>query len=101
MSKDGSIPHTVHLSSDGMHHKLIVDGVDLSAAVRSAHLTMASGELPTLTFDPIIFRLDEVDLKAARVVVPDRAAKRLIALGWTPPAEQGSVEPTDSDGHAR
>lgn len=86
MSKDSSQPTAVQLSSDGYRHTLIVDGVDLSRGVRSVQLTLASGELPTLVVDPVIIRLDEVDLKAARVVVPPHAAEQLIALGWTPPS---------------
>ena len=88
MSKDGSTPHTVHLSSDGVRHKLIIDGIDLSRGARSAQLTLTTGELPTLTFEPIIFHLDATDIEAARVVVTDQAAAALVALGWTPPAEQ-------------
>lgn len=88
MSKDGSIPHTVHLSSDGVRHKLIIDGVDLSRGARSAQLTLGTGELPTLTFEPVIVHLDATDLEAARVVVPDQAAAALVALGWTPPEDQ-------------
>ncbi|MEU5496164.1 hypothetical protein [Streptomyces griseofuscus] len=94
MSKDGSRPRAVRLSSDGYRHTLIVDGVDLSHGVRSAQLTLASGELPTLAIDPIIFRLDEVDLQAAQAVIPEHTAQRLIALGWTPPSE-GEAQPND------
>lgn len=88
MSADGSGTHTVQLGSDGMHHSLIVDGIDLSRGMRSAQLTLASGRLPMLVLDPIIFNLDGTDLGDARVVVPAPAAAALIALGWTPPAEQ-------------
>jgi hypothetical protein len=85
VSKNGSVPHTVRLSSDGMRHTLIVDGIDLSRGVRSARLTLATGELPTLVVDPIIFNLDGADLGSARVLVSDQAAAALVALGWTPP----------------
>lgn len=87
MSKDGSSARTVRLSSDGVRHTCIVDGVDLSKGLRGAQLTLASGELPTLTVDPIIFNLDGADLERARVVVNEQAAKALVALGWTPPEE--------------
>jgi len=87
VSKHGHRPCNVQISSDGVRHTLVVDGVDLSRGVKSAQLRLAAGELPTLIVDPIIFRLDEVDLEAARVVVPDEVAARLVALGWTPPEE--------------
>lgn len=85
MSKDGSRLHTVQLSSDGVRHTLIVDGIDLSRGARSAQLTLATGELPTLVFDPIIFNLDGVDLDEAHVAVSEQATQALVALGWTPP----------------
>jgi len=88
VSADGSGTHTVQLGSDGMHHSLIVDGIDLSRGMRSAQLTLASGMMPTLVLDPIIFNLDGTDLGDARVVVADQAAAALVALGWAPPAEQ-------------
>ncbi|MFJ9628082.1 hypothetical protein ACIRU8_10360 [Streptomyces sp. NPDC101175] len=87
MSKDGSSLRTVQLGSDGVHHSLIVDGIDLSRGMRSAQLKLAAGELPTLTLDPIIFNLDGADLGSVRVIVTDQAAKALVALGWTPPEE--------------
>jgi len=87
MSEDGHRIHAVQLGSDGTRHTLIVDGIDLSHGVRAATLKLASGELPTLTIDPIIFELDEADVQHARVLVTDHAAKALTALGWTPPEE--------------
>lgn len=85
MSKDGSSPRTVKLASDGIRHTLIVDGVDLSRGLRGATLALNANELPTITVEPIIFNLDEVDLDEARVVVSEHAAAALVALGWTPP----------------
>lgn len=87
MSKQGSRLRTVQLGSDGVRHSLIVDGIDLSKGVRSAELTLASGELPMLVVDPIIMNLDGAELEHARVVVTDQAAEALVALGWTPPEE--------------
>lgn len=87
MSKDGSSRRTVKLGSDGVRHSLIVDGIDLSKGVRSATLTLASGELPTLEVDPVIVDLDGTDIEHARVIVTDQAAKALVTLGWTPPEE--------------
>jgi hypothetical protein len=87
VSKDNSSLRTVQLSSDGIIHKLVVDGIDLSRGLRGAQLSLAAGELPTLTVDPIIYNLDGADLGTARVVVTDQAAKALVALGWTPPEE--------------
>jgi hypothetical protein len=87
VSKHGTAARTVRLGSDGFRHSLIVDGVDLSHGVRSAELTLASGELPTLVLDPVIVSLDGAELEQARVVVTDHAAAALVALGWTPPEE--------------
>jgi len=87
MSEDGERSRTVQLGSDGVRHTLIVDGIDLSRGMRAAKLELVSGELPTLTIDPIIVELDEADVQHARVLVTDHAAKALIALGWTPPEE--------------
>jgi hypothetical protein len=85
VSKDGSRLRTVQLGSDGVRHSLIVDGLDLSNGVRSAELTLASGELPTLVVDPLIIDLDGSEVERARVVVTDHASAALVALGWTPP----------------
>lgn len=87
MSKDDSSTRTVRLSSDGVWHTCIVDGVDLSKGLRGVQLTLAGGELPTLTVDPLIFNLDGADLERTRLVVDEHAAKALVALGWTPPEE--------------
>lgn len=87
MSKDGSSTRTVKLSSNGMVHTLLVDGVDLSHGLRGAQLTLAAGELPTLTVDPLIADLDGADLGQAHVVVTEHAVEALVALGWTPPKE--------------
>lgn len=87
MSKNGLQPRTVQLGSDGIRHKVVLDGIDLSNGLRAAELTLASGEMPTLTLDPIIFNLDGAELERTRVVVTDHAAKALVALGWTPPEE--------------
>jgi hypothetical protein len=87
VSKDGSTRRAVQLGSNGTIHSLVVDGVDLSMGMRSAVLTLAAGELPTLVLDPLVTTLDGAELEHARVVVTDHAAAALIVLGWTPPEE--------------
>lgn len=89
----------MRLGSEGIRHSLIINDIDLSRGMRSAQLTLAANELPTLVLDPIIFTLDAVELSDAQIIVASEAAKALVALGWTPPAGQPTPSPTNSDRH--
>jgi hypothetical protein len=76
----------VEFSSSGNLHHVVLDGVDLSAGLRSASLTLSAGDLPLLELDPIVVEIDATYAGEAMVHVSDRAADLLISFGWTPPA---------------
>lgn len=61
-----------------------VNGASVGAAVESYTLTQRVGEPPRLTFEvPLVTRA--VFDGPAVVVMSDRCAEALVALGWTPP----------------
>jgi len=61
-----------------------VDGQRLTG-VRGIHIDGRYGHIPRVTLDLLVHEIDGT--VEAEVIVPDRTAQTLIALGWTPPGE--------------
>ncbi|MFJ3793885.1 hypothetical protein [Kitasatospora sp. NPDC090091] len=85
MTPTGQPRHHVALTSTGITHRLTIDGTDVSHAVRSCTLHLATGEHPALAVEPRVVALDTTEVDSAVVLVPDATAALLVALGWTPP----------------
>jgi hypothetical protein len=77
--------HQVVIGSDGIHHRLIIDGVDLSDGLRAAQLILEAGHVPTLVCEPLIHEIPPTELDKATVLITEKAKAALIHLGWTPP----------------
>lgn len=96
MATPGGNHRRVEISSDGVMHKLALDGIDLSDGMRGATLDIQAGHLPALTLDPII-KTSGTQVEQATVRLHPKAAELLIHLGWTPPAD--SVRPGPGCGY--
>ncbi|MFI9331998.1 hypothetical protein ACIGZJ_31205 [Kitasatospora sp. NPDC052868] len=80
--------HHVALGSTGITHRLTIDGTDVSRAIRSCTLHLASGEQPMLLLDPCVVALDTTEADGVRVLVNKATVDLLVGLGWTPPEDQ-------------
>lgn len=71
--------------------RVILDGVDVSDAVRGLRFAQESGEFPTLLLDlpvcPAEGRETIVEGAATEVLIPEATAELLIRAGWTPPGD--------------
>lgn len=74
------------ITSSGVHHRLTLDGVDVSGGCRHVTLDLEAGDVPELRLELVI---PEVRTTAGKVdvIVPDDTRELLKQLGWTPPAE--------------
>ena len=67
--------------------QIVVDGKDLANGCRAIQLNGEAADLPKLTLDLL---LSEITFDGqVRAWIPDGTREALIALGWTPPAEDG------------
>ncbi|MGH3495066.1 MAG: hypothetical protein ACRDQ1_17780 [Sciscionella sp.] len=70
--------------------QIIVGGTDLAPAVRSIQLCAGVDYRPELVLNLVLHEV-EVDGEIT-TTIPDRTREALVALGWTPPAEQAADE---------
>jgi len=70
------------------HYRIAVDDHNLAPGLTSATLVLTGGEAPRLVLELMLPELDPVDVSGAAVIVPERTAAVLAALGWTPPAAE-------------
>lgn len=88
MSKHGTRPGTVRISSDGVVGQLHLDGQDISRVLDAVDLKLRPGCLPEVTLGVLVHDLTtEVE---AKVVIPQETRALLVRLGWTPPAEEAT-----------
>lgn len=66
-------------------HQLLVDGQDISRAVRRAVLRTEPGCWPRLDVELKIYEHGGIDATGAEVVLPPETVLALKALGWGPP----------------
>ncbi|HEY5834995.1 hypothetical protein [Streptomyces sp.] len=67
--------------------RVIVDGVDLSRGLTGINLTIGAGETPKLTLDVQLIDVTEIQDIDAQIYLSPASHDALVALGWTPPAE--------------
>lgn len=61
-----------------------VDGQRLTG-IRGLHLHSQAGHIARITLDLLVYDIDAGI--EAELLVPDKTAQTLIALGWTPPGD--------------
>lgn len=64
-----------------------INGRDISDSIRGVTVQHSIGHHPQLTLD-VRVHVSEVEGEAVVVLLPESTAAALVALGWTPPAEQ-------------
>lgn len=67
-----------------------VGGVDLARAVQGLNLSAEAGSPPVLTLDLRLIELSQFESDETVIHIPAATRDALVALGWTPPAEQRS-----------
>ncbi|MGR7002799.1 hypothetical protein ACU686_40455 [Yinghuangia aomiensis] len=78
--------HRIEFGSEGLAHRLVLDGVDVSSGLRAATVHLRAGELAELVVEPIVVSLDTSNTVVTTVALPDKVRALLLALGWQPPA---------------
>lgn len=76
---------TVKLDLADSNGRIEVDGQRLTG-VHGIHIDGRYGHTPRVTLDLLVHNIEGTI--EAEVIVPDRTAQTLIALGWTPPEGQ-------------
>ncbi|MFD6474393.1 hypothetical protein ACFWEH_12945 [Streptomyces anulatus] len=83
--------HRIEIGSDGLAHSLRIDGHDISKGATGLTLTIGrAGELPELQVDLRPIDVSTAGAIEARVFLTPSAHDALVAIGWTPPAAEGS-----------
>lgn len=85
MVKDTTCRRNVEIWHDGLQGQVIVDGVDLTNAVRAITWRTAVDERPSMDVELRIFDVTTVSSKDTEMLLPNETIEALIALGWTPP----------------
>lgn len=71
---------------------VVLDGQDVTKAVRSLVVEGGVNQVPSLVLDLTLWELTKVDGEFD-VLVSERAADLLIHLGWTPPSDAPPLPP--------
>ncbi|MFC4034554.1 hypothetical protein ACFO3J_24200 [Streptomyces polygonati] len=80
--------HKVSVQGTGpFHHRVIVDGVDLSRGLTGLSLRIGIGSVPELTLDVQLIDISELKDIEAKVLIAPATHDALVTLGWTPPEE--------------
>lgn len=69
------------------HGRIVLDGHDVSGAVRGFQITAGVGDITRLVLDLNVLDVTRLDSEQTEIMIPDATRDALIALGWTPPAQ--------------
>lgn len=72
--------------------RVTVDGVDISSAVTAVTVHADAWERARVTLELNIHDVTRVSSPETELLIPEATTKALVALGWTPPAEQSRSE---------
>ena len=81
----GKQTHHVEIQHEGLSGRVVVNGMDISSAVRGLRWESEVGSVPRMTLDLHLFDVTTVGSPETEIVVPIATRDTLIALGWTPP----------------
>lgn len=70
--------------------QVVLDGRDISRAVRGLRLHAGVGELTTVELELPVVVVSELSGALVLAGLEDEVRELLVELGWTPPAEEGS-----------
>jgi hypothetical protein len=71
--------------------RILVDGQDISSAVRGVILKSRVDELDTVLLELHVVEGTGMESGDARVMIPPQTHDALVALGWTPPGQGVTV----------
>lgn len=80
--------HRLAITARGLGSTVHLDGHDIGSALTGLTLTLSAGQAPTATLDLAIHNVTELQDSETRILIPDATRDALIALGWTPPADE-------------
>ena len=80
--------HRVQISGTSFRPRVMVDGTNTASALAGLTLTMRHDHLPALELDLNLVDVTELADLDAQVILGPGVAEALVALGWTPPADQ-------------
>lgn len=67
------------------HARVLLDGHDISHAVRAMTWEFEVDHVPQLILDLPIHDITSLDSEDTEILIPDDTREALIKLGWTPP----------------
>ncbi len=74
------------VETNGRDGKVLVDGHDISKAVRGLRIDVEAGYPMEVTLDLVVLKASEIDSEGAKIAMPEATERLLIEAGWTPPA---------------
>lgn len=81
--------------------QIILDGQDITGAVRRVSVETDGLLPPQVWLDLNIHEVTRLDSEHAEVLIPGNVVETLIALGWTPPGAQTEGERTQHGADSR
>lgn len=73
---------------DPTGYSITVDGHDISTALTEISVAMRAGQHTEATLNLRYIDVTEVQDTETRILVPGETRDALVALGWTPPADE-------------
>jgi len=83
-----TLKHSFQLDQQGTRGRVLVDGIDISSAVRSVTLDGHAWEIPRVTLELEIHDITTISSSEAELLIPEATASALEALGWMPPTDE-------------
>lgn len=81
--------HSFQFEGKGNSARVTVDGVDVSGAVTAVTVHADAWEHPRVTLELSVHDVTQISSPETELLIPESTAEALVALGWTPPAEEG------------
>lgn len=92
--------HAFEYEQQGVTGRVVVDGQDITSAVRSLSIHAEPGAaFPRAVLDLNIIDATAFSSPDTELLLPDAVAATLVALGWTPPEEGQPVDLTAPERH--
>ncbi|MCM2580458.1 hypothetical protein [Streptomyces meridianus] len=88
--------HRIAIEGDGLpgSTNVLLDGRDIGRGLTGLTLTLAHDRVPHVELDLVVVDATRVGSVEAEVVLGSGVADTLVALGWTPPAEESEPDTT-------
>jgi hypothetical protein len=84
--------HSFQFEQQENSARITVDGVDISSAVTAVTVQGNAWERARVTLELSIHDVTRISSPEMELLIPKATAEALVALGWTPPADQSKSE---------